>query len=141
MYWTYAGYLVVYYVAFAIVFAVMLPTHSHPWLGAFAAFVVWPAMVAACSVEMFVGQSQVKNAIRKAMYNGRLSRRYAAGIGVVAGISSLAANAAFWYLSNSMFSSLLAALLLVGLTTMFAPLLCVGWLARAVKRSDSTGEA
>jgi hypothetical protein len=101
----YAGYMLAYYVAATAFAVVKLPSHSRPVMGAFAVFVVWPALVMALSWQWGFGIKEHAKIVPPAISSGRLSRTFAVGAGFCAGVLVIAAIAAIWYASEFLFDA------------------------------------
>src|SRR5262249_19426625 len=91
MYVMYTGYLVAFYLALAAGAALHLPHHPHPLAGALAYFVLIPVLLLAASIEVVgLAPTPDKDAIRRALREGTLSRVRAFVTGFAVGGAALA---------------------------------------------------
>jgi hypothetical protein len=92
MYVMYTGYLVAFYLALAAGAALHLPHHPHPLAGTLAYLVLIPVLLLGASVEVVaLAPRPDKDAIRRALREGTLSRLRAFVTGFGVGVAALAA--------------------------------------------------
>lgn len=141
MIFMYAGYLLCFFVAFAVAAAVDLPSHPYPTAGATFYFLIGPAIIVALTGEVFVVVTKVeRETIRHAIASGLVSRGRAFMFGIGIGSSTLIVATAIWFVGTRILPNETWAVIVIG-TTVLCTVGLSPWLGAAWLHTRASGDS